>query len=458
MTRSDDLPASIAEATAWLAAGRITSEKLTEGFLERIGRSNGRLSAFISVTADRALAEAAALDKERAQGQVRGPLHGIPYAAKDLFATRGVRTTAHSAHLEDFVPDFDAACVEKMRDAGAILLGKLSMHEFAFGGPAFDLPFPPARNPHDPDRVPGGSSSGSGAAMAAGMCLAALGSDTGGSIRSPAAACGVVGLKPTFGRVSRYGSVELAPSLDTCGPLAATVGDASTLLEALSGFDPRDPATSSASAFKAEPADAEVRGMRIGIPSTLDYLMPNLSAPQREAFQAAVETLKTLDCEIVEVVPPEPELMFAASRAIIFAEAHAMHAGRLRTAPERYGSITRERLMLGQFVDAADYLAARSAQPYLTKQYERFFGGMDVLLMPATNGAPGRMDEARDTLFRNRIELSHGFNVTGHPVLTVPFGKDAGMPLAMQLVARRYGEDALFQVGQALESGARATR
>ncbi|HEY4200291.1 MAG TPA: amidase [Devosiaceae bacterium] len=450
-----DLPANIAEASEWLTTGRVTSVALTEGFLGRIAQLNDQLSAFITVTADAALAEAAALDVERAQGRVRGPLHGIPYAAKDLFATRGVRTTAHSALLADFVPDFDAACVERMRDAGAVLLGKLAMHEFAFGGPAFDLPFPPARNPHDPNRVPGGSSSGSGVAVAAEMCLASLGSDTGGSIRSPAAACGVVGLKPTFGRVSRYGSVELAPSLDTCGPLTATVGDAETLLEALSGYDPRDPTTSNASPFRAEPAEAGARGMRIGIPSTLDELMPKLSAPQRQAYDSAIEALRVLDCEIIEVAPPEPALMFATSRAIIFAEAHAMHAARLRAIPEQYGSITRERLIFGQFVDASDYLAAKSAQPYLTELYERFFGEMDVLLMPATNGNPGRMDGERGGLFRNRVELPHGFNVTGHPVLTVPFGKHEGIPLAMQLIARRYSENLLFRAGRALEAGAR---
>jgi aspartyl-tRNA(Asn)/glutamyl-tRNA(Gln) amidotransferase subunit A len=385
---------------------------------------------------------------------VRGPLHGIPYAAKDLYATRGIRTTAHSANLRDFIPDFDAACVEQMTAAGAILLGKLSMHEFAFGGPAFDLPFPPARNPHDPEHLPGGSSSGSGVALAAGMCLATLGSDTGGSIRSPAAACGVVGLKPTFGRVSRFGSVGLAPSLDTCGPLAKTVEDCAILLEALAGFDPRDPTTSDVSAYRREAA--ATRMLRIAVPAELNVLMPKLSDAQSQAHQRAMEVLRAQGHEIVEVALPQPDLMYSVSRAIIFAEAYAMHAVRLRTTPENYGHITRERLIMGAFVEAGDYLAAKATQPYLTRLYDRFFGSTDVLMMPAAKGPAGRIDGVRHAPFSGGVEISHGFNVTGHPVLTVPFGTNGKLPLGTQLVSARYGEAQLLATGAVLERADRS--
>jgi aspartyl-tRNA(Asn)/glutamyl-tRNA(Gln) amidotransferase subunit A len=453
MTDADGLPGTIVEAARQLHAGTTSAVALTEGFLGRIVAENGRLAPFITVMAESARAEARASDEERARGQIRGPLHGIPYAAKDLYATAGVRTTAHSRHLIDHVPDHDAACVRRLREAGAILLGKTATHEFAFGGPADDLPFPPARNPWDPERIPSGSSSGSAVALAAGLCLGALGSDTGGSIREPSAYCGIVGLKPTFGRVSRAGVVRLADSLDHAGPMARSVDDCALLLQAIAGRDPADPA--SVDLPPPEPpsgAAGRLDGVRVGVLEDLADHMPALSPAQAAAQAEAVETFRRLGATIVPLRFPEARLASAAARAMLYAEAHALHAHRLRTAPDLYCRVTRERLTTGLFVEVGDYLAARAAQPRLIRTVDALLAEADVLALPATDGPAGRFADVRHVPFAGAPEVGIAFNVTGHPVLTLPCGDANGMPLGLQLVGNRFGEQALCAVGRAFEA------
>jgi aspartyl-tRNA(Asn)/glutamyl-tRNA(Gln) amidotransferase subunit A len=436
MTGADPagLPRTIADAAHALATGRIGAVELTQALLDRIGAENGRLAPFITVTPESALAEARARDEERARGQVRGPLHGIPYAAKDLYATAGIRTTAHSRHLLDHVPDRDAACVRRLREAGAVLLGKTATHEFAFGGPADDLPFPPARNPWDPERIPSGS-------------------DTGGSIREPAAYCGVVGLKPTFGRVSRAGVVRLADSLDHAGPMARSVDDCALMLQAIAGYDPADPATVDLPA--PQPPSGPPRslvGVRVGVFDDLAALMPGLSAPQAAAQEAAVETLRGLGAQIVGLRFPEADLAIAAARAMLYAEAYALHAHRLRTNPDLFCRVTRERLMTGLFVDAGDYLAARAAQPRLVRAVDALLDAADILVLPATDGPAPRFADRRHVPFAAAPDVGTSFNVTGHPVLTLPCGFADGMPLGLQMVGRRFDEAGLLAIGRAFEA------
>jgi aspartyl-tRNA(Asn)/glutamyl-tRNA(Gln) amidotransferase subunit A len=453
MTDADGLPGTIVEAARQLDAGAISAVALTQGFLDRIAVENGRLAPFITVMAESALAEARASDEERARGRIRGPLHGIPYAAKDLYATAGVRTTAHSHHLIDHVPDHDAACVRRLREAGAILLGKTATHEFAFGGPADDLPFPPARNPWDPERIPSGSSSGSAVALAAHLCLGALGSDTGGSIREPSAYCGIVGLKPTFGRVSRAGVVRLADSLDHAGPMARSVDDCALLLQAIAGRDPADPATVE---LPVPPAPSgpprSLAGVRVGVFEDLAALMPSLAPSQAGAQEEAVETLRGLGAEIVTLRFPDADLAIAAARAMLYAEAYALHAHRLRTNPDAYCRVTRERITMGLFVDAGDYLAAKAAQPRLIRSVDALLEKADVLALPAADGPAGRFADRRHVPFSVSPDVGTSFNVTGHPVLTLPCGEADGMPLGLQIAGRRFDEAMLCLVGRAFEA------
>src|SRR6266566_4887166 len=258
---------TIIEAAAALRKNDVSPVDLTEATLKRIQAIDSNLHAFITVTADLALQQARQAEQELSAGKDRGPLHGIPIALKDLYATKGIRTTCHSAVLQDWVPDYNATAVTKLADAGTILLGKLGMHEFAFGGPSVDAPFPAVRNPWNTAHIPGGSSSGSGAALAAGLSLGSLGSDTGGSIRTPSSHCGVVGMKPTYGRVSRCGVVPLSWSLDHAGPMARNVEDCAILLQAIAGYDPNDPASANVRVpdFRAELKNG-IKSLRVGVP------------------------------------------------------------------------------------------------------------------------------------------------------------------------------------------------
>ncbi|HXG53672.1 MAG TPA: amidase [candidate division Zixibacteria bacterium] len=445
---------TIAEAAVLLRRKQCSPVELARACLDRIEAFDGALHSFITVTAEQALEDARQAERELFRGTDRGPLHGIPLALKDLYATRGVRTTCHSAVLQHWVPERDAAAVEKLRVAGAVLLGKLAMHEFAFGGPSVDAPFPAARNPWNPAHIPGGSSSGCGAALAAGFCFGALGSDTGGSIRTPSAHCGVVGVKPTYGRVSRRGIVPLSWSLDHAGPMARSVEDCALLLRAIAGHDPEDPASADVAVPDfAVDLGRGVRGLRIGVPRN-GWFDENLGvdAEVLAAFDAALGTLEQLGANLIDLDGRPFSLARKANQTILVAEAYAYHEKRLREAPEKFGSAVRRRILEGAFLSAADYIQALRARTTLAGQITASFSRVDVLATPTAPRPPeafAALDPNEQIL---RPNFTNPFNLAGLPAASVPCGfTAAGLPIGLQIAAPPFAEALALRVACAYE-------
>lgn len=448
---------SLAELSVEIRARRVSPLEATEACLARIAARDGGLNSFLTVCADPAREEARRLTEELARGGWRGPLHGVPLAMKDLFETQSLRTTAGSRILGDWVPERDATVVRYLRNAGMVLLGKLNMHEFAFGTTTENEHYGPVRNPHDPERIAGGSSGGSAAAVAAGLCYGSLGSDTGGSIRCPAAVCGIVGLKPTYGRVSRAGVVPLAWSLDHVGPMTRTVTDAALLLETIAGHDPAD----STSARRSVPPyarglEAGVRGHRLGIPR--EFFWEALHPEVEHAVRSALARLQDAGAELREVSLPWLDLAAAAQAVILRAEATAYHREWLRTRSEEYGPKIRLRLLEGLFFTAADYLDAQRARRLVRRALLRVLTEVDALVMPAVPIPAPRIGEPQVTaggvtapppyfMVRN----TSLFNLTGLPALSVPCGPAEGLPVGLQIAGRPWEEARLLQIGRALE-------
>jgi len=446
---------TLAEAGRLIAAGELSPVALTEAALARAAVLNERLAAFIEITADRARAAATRAEREIKGGRRRGPLHGIPYGLKDIYDAAGLRTTAHSRLLLDNVAAEDAATTARLETAGMVLIGKLATHEFATGGPAWDLPFPPARNPWNPAHFTGGSSSGSGAAVAAGILPLAMGSDTGGSIRLPAAYCGTVGLKPTYGRVSRRGIVPLCYSLDTAGPLTWTVEDAALALQALAGHDPRDPGSADLPVpdYRAT-LRAGVAGLRIGYAHSFNG-DGKVGAEQVAALDAAAEVLKRLGAEVVEVTLPPNDHFQACARTISHSESFAIHARDLQTRPELYARVTRERLSLGAFVTARQYVQAQRLRRILARRVDTLLERCDALLTAIIPGPAPVLENTDVNPWRNPQPLASVFNVTGHPCVAQPCGFAAnGLPLSLQFVGRAFDEAMVLRVGHAYEHAA----
>jgi aspartyl-tRNA(Asn)/glutamyl-tRNA(Gln) amidotransferase subunit A len=451
---------SIAQAGAALRDGALTSVGLTEHALARIAALDPQLHAFVHVCGERALADAAHADRELGAGHDRGPLHGIPYAVKDVFATAGIPTTCHSRLRLDHVPDEDATVVERLSDAGAVLLGKLATHELALGGPSFDLPFPPARNPWDLERIPGASSSGSGVAVAAGFVRAALGTDTSGSIRGPACHCGVVGLKPTFGLVPRRGAFPLSYALDHCGPLGASVADVAVMLEAIAGHDPRDPASTSAPRGRfADGLDAGVEGLRVIFPRATVTDSEDAAPELIGALDAAAETLVRLGATVESAALPDMELFEACGRVIMAAEGFAIHERELRIRPHDFGRFTYQRLAAGAVLSAADLTHAMRVRSVLTRAVDELLADCDLILTAVALTPPPRFrDFPRDWPPPRAAVATHtiAFNVTGHPALAVPVGvTPEGLPLGAQLVGSTFDERTVLRAGAALEAAIR---
>ena len=446
---------TIAEASRQIAAGEVSPVELAEAALTRAAALNDRLCAFIEITADRARAAARRAEREIAGGRRRGPLHGVPYGLKDIYDAKGLRTTAHSRLLLDNIAAEDAETTARLEAAGMVLIGKLATHEFATGGPAWDLPFPPARNPWNTDHFTGGSSSGSGAAVAAGILPLAMGSDTGGSIRLPAAYCGTVGLKPTYGRVSRRGVVPLAYSLDTAGPLTWTVEDAALALQVLAGHDRRDPG--SADVLVPDYAAAlrqSVKGLRIGYARAFND-DGGVGAEQAAALDAAAQLLAGLGCDIVEVKLPPNDQFQAVCRAISHSESFAIHQRDLQTRPELYARVTRERLTLGAFVTAGQYVRAQRLRRVLTAKVDTLFDTCDVLLTAVIPGPAPVLEETDQRPWREPQPLSSVFNVTSQPCIAQPCGFAAnGLPLSVQFVGRAFDEASVLRIGHAYERAA----
>ena len=453
---TDDVTRKTAtELLALLRRRSVGAVELTRAFVDRIGRVDGRVNSYITVTAERALRTARRLDNVRGK---RGMLHGLPLALKDLCATKGVRTTAGSKILADWIPDFDATVVARWHAAGAVVLGKLNMHELAAGATTENPHYGPTRNPWRLDRIPGGSSGGSGAAVAASLCAGAIGTDTGGSIRIPANACGVVGLKPTYGRVSRHGVIPLSWSLDHVGPLAKTVADAALLLTAMAGPDPLDPTSS---ARRAENHVAAVRrpakGLKLGIPR--EHFFDLIDDDVRSAFDAAVATLKRLGVRVREVsIPLLPDAQ-AAEVAIMTAEAAAYHARALRTRPADFGGDVRALLELGRLIPATSLIAAQRLRAQLAAECAAVFERVDALIVPGLAAAAPRIGQAvvevGGVAVDAALALSRNmmpFNLTGLPVIAMPYGRSAsGLPLGLQIVGQPFAESTIIRIANAYE-------
>jgi aspartyl-tRNA(Asn)/glutamyl-tRNA(Gln) amidotransferase subunit A len=445
---------TLAEAGAGMRRREYSPMELTQACLERIQAVDGKLHSFITVTAELALQQARRAEQELARGIDKGPLHGIPVALKDLYATRGIRTTCHSRVLEDWVPDYNATAAAKLGEAGAVLLGKLGMHEFAFGGPSVDAPFPAVRNPWNTDHVPGGSSSGSGAALAAGFCFGALGSDTGGSVRHPASHCAIVGIKPTYGRVSRYGVVPLSWSLDHAGPMARTVKDCAILLQVIAGHDSKDPASADRPVpdFSAGLSHG-LAGFRIGVPRA-NWFSERLGVdPETNGvFEEALKTLENSGAKLVEIEGRPFALARKANQTILVCEAYAYHEQRLQQAPERFGSSVRRRIMEGAFLSAADYIQAQRARTALNQEIRANFTAVDVFATPTMARPPETFAGLDPDEANRRPNFTNPFNLTGLPAISLPCGFTSdGLPVGLQLATRPFEEGLLLRVAHAFE-------
>ena len=450
---------SIAEAGEQIRRRSISPVELTRAYLDRIAARDGECRCYITVLREEALAAAAALEKEVGDGHYRGPLHGIPIGLKDLIMTRGIRTTCGSRILKDWVPEADATVATRLFKAGAVLLGKLNLHEFAYGPTGVNPHYGTAQNPWGRDRMPGGSSSGSGGGVAAGFCAGALGTDTGGSVRIPASLCGIVGLKPTYGRVSRAGVVPLAWSLDHVGPMARTVADAAILLQAMAGQDPADPSTAAVPVPDYRSGMAgDVRGLRVGIVRELFF--ERLDPDVRAAVEAAARALEGLGARVEEVRLPRIHHATPAVFAIISAESMAYHEPYLKTRASEYGADVRARLLTGQFVLATQYLKAQRARQVVRAEVDGVLRQVDALLTPTTPIPAPRTDEREAAVEGVREDVrgwltrcTRPINLTGNPALSVPCGLTRdGLPIGLQLVGRQFDEATLLRLGQAYEA------
>jgi aspartyl-tRNA(Asn)/glutamyl-tRNA(Gln) amidotransferase subunit A len=442
-----------------IRAGKASSREVTEDCLKRIEVWQPRINAFIAVEAEAALTAARAADEAQANGRKLGTLHGIPLAHKDMYYRKGQRCTCGSKIRRDFVPDHDSTALQRLARAGALHLGPLCMSEFAFSPTGHNVHFGDTCNPWNPAHITGGSSSGSGAATAARLVYGALGSDTGGSIRLPAAFCGVSGVKPTWGRVSRYGAMGLSHSLDTVGPLAPSVRDCARIMQVIAGPDDNDPTASRTPIPDYEAMlDGSVKGLRVGLPK--DYYLDDVSAEMRAALQAAADMLRGLGASVVEVAIPDADLVGALGALVIGVEAATIHGPWMRTRPQDYSAQLSARLRSGYAIPATRYLEALNLRgPLLTRFTEAVFGKIDLLLAPAfSSAAPGRAEtDVRDgpemlpTLGR-LTRLTRPANYLGLPAVSIPAGFGAtGLPLGVQMIGRPFDEATLLRAGDAYQ-------
>ena len=423
---------------------------LTNALLKRIERLEPKLHTFVTLTAERALAEAKAAEAALRRGDAAGPLLGIPVAYKDLYATKGILTTAGSAVLADWVPEADCTCVARLQAAGMVMFGKLITHEFAFGLQFPGHRFPAARNPWNLDHIPGGSSSGSGAALAGGMVFGSLGSDTGGSIRGPASFCGIAGLKPTYGRCSRAGVVTLSWTLDHTGPMARTVEDCAYLLQALAGYDPADPASSRAPVGDyVAPLGQGIRGLRVGVPRA--YFFDGVDAEVVEAFERALGTLKGLGATVEDVEIPNLHVSWAFM-AIMVSEAFAYHERDLRERPALYGEVLREKLLAGGLITGAEYVQAQRLRAQLQAEMAEVLKTVDVLATPTSLKPATPFALALDPNLPFPKRNTAPFNMTGLPARAIPCGfSTAGLPISLQLAGRPFDEATVLRLGHTYE-------
>ena len=457
-----------------------TSMALVEAHYERIQKEDSAIGAYLTLTRERALEQADRMDRLAAQGKPLPPLGGVPVAIKDVMCTRGVRTTAGSKILGDFIPPYDCTAVARLEAAGAVILGKLNCDEFAMGSSNENSAFHPVRNPHDTSRVPGGSSGGSAAAVAASMAVVTLGSDTGGSIRQPASFCGVVGLMPTYGRVSRYGLIAFASSLDHIGPLAKSVKDAATVLRAIAGRDPMDTTSADLAVpdYVAE-LDKPVNGLKIGVAK--EYFGEGLDLEVKKAVEEAIQSLAKLGCEVVPVSLPHTEYAIPAYYIVATAEAssnlarfdgvrYGYRAKNARTLLEMYrrsrdegfGAEVKRRIMLGTYALSAGYydayyLKAQKVRTLLTRDFDEAFRKVDAIVTPTSPTAAFRLGEkANDPL---AMYLADIYTVTadlaGIPGISVPCGRTKEkLPIGVQILGKHFDESTILRLAHAYETKA----
>jgi aspartyl-tRNA(Asn)/glutamyl-tRNA(Gln) amidotransferase subunit A len=468
---------TLVEAAKRIRGKEVASRELTGALLARIGTLDPTIRSYITVLPERAMAAAAACDEELARGVVRGPLHGVPVGLKDIFCTKGIRTTCGSRILADFVPPYDAGVTERIAGAGAVLLGKQNMDEFAMGSSTETSWFGKTLNPWAPDRIPGGSSGGTAAGVAAALCFGGIGTDTGGSIRQPASLCGVVGMKPTYGRVSRYGMVAFASSLDQGGPIARTVPDAALLLSVIAGHDRRD----STSVDLPVPdylaaTERGVRGLRIGIPR--EYYQEGLDPAVRSAVMKALEALKAQGAEAVEISLPHTGYALSTYYIIAPAEASSNLArydgvryghradgsqgliGMMsKTRAEGFGPEVKRRIMIGTYVLSAGYHEAyygraQKVRTLIRRDFEAAFAAVDAILTPTAPTPAFRVGEKADdplTMYLSDI-YTIPCNLAGIPGISVPCGMSSeGLPIGAQLLGRHFDEETLLAAAAAIE-------
>ena len=434
-----------------LASGEVSSVDATEAYLARIELLDGDIRAFVTVDAEGALEQARAADEALATGQTLGALHGLPVALKDNIDTAGLRTTVGSLFFADRIPDADAEVTRRLRRAGAVVLGKVALHEFAYGATTQNEHFGECRNPWDSERIPGGSSGGSGAAVAAGFCAAALGTDTGGSVRIPAALNGLSGIRPTTGLVSIRGVFPITWTLDSVGPIAHAVSDLAVLLDVLAGYDPGDPLSVDVPFTPcADALGLGIDGMRIGVPRS--FFFEDVDADVSRLVRAAADVLAALGADLQEIDLPGADAAVAAAKTMIQAEAYAIHRGRLRDQPELFGADVRRRLERGESITGPDYGEQREQGRRWRRTVENAFERVDLVLSPVTGTtAPPAGLEMIETTER-LVRLTYGWSLAGIPALAVPCGfSDDGLPVGLQLAAPRLGEPALVRAGAAYQ-------
>jgi len=443
---------SIAELASLITARKLSPVELTEALIQRVERFDSQTRAFITPTFDLARRQARAAEAEIAGGKHRGPLHGIPFGLKDIYDTKGILTSGHSRVFIDRIPAEDATTTSRLYDAGAVLLGKLATHEMAHAGPSFDLPWPPARNPWNLARFTGGSSSGSGAAVAAGMVPMALGSDTGGSIRGPASLCGVVGLMPTFGLVSRAGVITNSYTFDHCGPLARTVEDCALTLEALAGYDPKDAGSLSRPIPRYRRAlGQDLRGLKIGV--LRHHWEQDLPASDdvRRAMDAALDVLRRLGAELEECRVRPLASYFDVKIIIAESEIFSVHQKNLVARPKDFGADFCSRALPSVLFTASDYVQATREHRRMMAEMDPLYGRFDAFVTAGMGEAPYIADY-RSVSFWQKPSLLTAWNVTSQPVLALPNGFGAnGMPLGMQILGRPFGEETILKIGHAYE-------
>jgi aspartyl-tRNA(Asn)/glutamyl-tRNA(Gln) amidotransferase subunit A len=449
------------ELGAMIKTKKVSPVEVTQAYLDRIDQLNPKLNAFITVTRDQALAQARQAEKEIMAGKYIGPLHGLPYAPKDILATKGILTTNGSKVTADWVPNYESTVTERLAKAGTILLGKLNLLEFAMGSGVLSG-FGPARNPWNTDYAPAGSSSGSGVALAAYLTPLSIGTDTGGSIRAPASFCGIVGLKQTYGRVSRYGVTTLAWTLDHAGPMTKTVADAASMLQVIAGYDPKDQTTSREPVPDYSKAlTGNIKGLRVGVPKS--YFFDNQHPDSEKAVKAAIQKLVDMGAVTVDVDVPHASVAAPAGWTVAMAEAATFHEKRLREKPQLFDPLVRERLEAAKFYTATDYIKALRVRSLLMDEFAKVFEKCDV--MAVAGGGPATKLESPETA---KSDVKPGArtagavggntfigNMTGYPEIVIPCGFTSGsptLPLTIGFYAKPFDESNLFRVAHAYES------